>query len=78
MDRITVDGVFPDATAINSRAIAHLDLAQTNRPDLVQRMVYARRDLRKELRDLPGARYSRERVKEEIHLAGQSGRELPI
>jgi hypothetical protein len=37
---LIVDGVFPDATAINTRAIAHLDLARTNNAALVQRMVY--------------------------------------
>jgi len=41
---LILDGVFPDATAINTRAIAHLDLAHANRPDLVQRMVYDERE----------------------------------
>jgi len=37
---LIVDGVFPDATAINTRAIAHLDLSRTNNAALVQRLVY--------------------------------------
>ena len=34
----------------------------------------SRGDLRRELRDLLGARFSRERVREEVHLNGHSGR----
>jgi hypothetical protein len=41
---LIVDGVFPDATAINTRAIAHLDLARTKNAALVQRMVYDERE----------------------------------
>ena len=37
---LVLDGIFPDATAINSRAVAHFDLAQTRNPLFVQRMVY--------------------------------------
>jgi hypothetical protein len=33
-----------------------------------------RRDLREELRTLFGARFSRDRIKEEVHLPGESGR----
>lgn len=39
-----VDGIFPDAPAINTRAIAHLDLAQTDSPEIVQRIVYDERE----------------------------------
>jgi hypothetical protein len=41
---LIVDGVFPDASAINTRTIAHLDLARTNNAALVQRMVYDERE----------------------------------
>ncbi len=41
---LIIDGVFPDATAINSRAIAHLDVGQLKKPELIQRMVYDERD----------------------------------
>jgi hypothetical protein len=37
---LIVDGVFPDATAINTRAIAHLDLARMKNAAFIQRMVY--------------------------------------
>lgn len=37
---LIVDGVFPEATAINTRAIAHFDLGRTKNTSLVQRMVY--------------------------------------
>lgn len=38
--RLVVDSVLPDANSINSRAIAHLDLAQKEDPNITQRMVY--------------------------------------
>lgn len=41
---LIVDGVFPDGNAINTRTIAHLDLARTNNAALVQRMVYDERE----------------------------------
>lgn len=38
--RLVVDGVSPEPTTINTRAIAHLDLARAQDPKFVQRIVY--------------------------------------
>lgn len=38
--RLVVDGVSPEPTTINTRAIAHFDLARTDNPKFVQRLVY--------------------------------------
>lgn len=38
--RLVVDAVLRDASSINSRAIAHMDLGQTEDPNLIQRIVY--------------------------------------
>lgn len=41
---LVLDSVFPEATAINTRTIAHFDLAQAKNPLFVQRMVYDQAD----------------------------------
>jgi hypothetical protein len=38
--RLVVDAVLPDASSINARAIAHVDLARLEDPNIVQRIVY--------------------------------------
>jgi hypothetical protein len=42
--RLIIDGVFPDAQAINGRAIAHIDVAKLNQPEIIQRLVYDDQD----------------------------------
>jgi hypothetical protein len=41
---LVLDSIFPEATAINTRTVAHFDLAQAKNPLFVQRMVYDQTD----------------------------------
>jgi len=41
---LVLDSIFPEATAINTRTIAHFDLAQAKNPLFVQRIVYDQAD----------------------------------
>ena len=38
--RLVVDAVLPDASSINSRAIANMDLGRLDDPNIIQRIVY--------------------------------------
>jgi hypothetical protein len=42
--QLVLDSIFPEATAINTRTIAHFDLAQNKNPVFVQRLVYDQAD----------------------------------
>jgi len=41
---ILIDAVLNDVSSINSKVVAHLDVAKTERPNLLQRIVYDDRD----------------------------------
>jgi hypothetical protein len=38
--KLVIDAVLPDANSLNSRVVAHIDLAQCENPNIIQRMVY--------------------------------------
>jgi len=42
--RLVLDSVRPEPTSINTRAIAHLDIARQENPQILQRMVYDEND----------------------------------
>jgi hypothetical protein len=42
--RLLIDAVIPEASSVNAKAIAHIDLKQTEDPNLVQRVVYDEED----------------------------------